>query len=80
MIELQFINETVRLANIVPGIFRKSLAEIKFKGVASNTRVETGELIFPSCFIEHIVTLFPLEQDIQFPLVGRSWYLLLLCI
>ncbi|XWS38410.1 hypothetical protein CRYUN_Cryun19dG0128800 [Craigia yunnanensis] len=28
----QFINETVRLANIVPGIFRKALREIKFKG------------------------------------------------
>ncbi|CAK9141837.1 unnamed protein product [Ilex paraguariensis] len=29
---IQFINETVRLANIVPGIFRKTLREIKFKG------------------------------------------------
>ncbi|KAL2542999.1 Cytochrome [Abeliophyllum distichum] len=28
----QFINETVRLANIVPGIFRKALRDIKFKG------------------------------------------------
>ncbi|KAK6158109.1 hypothetical protein DH2020_005423 [Rehmannia glutinosa] len=28
----QVINETVRLANIVPGIFRKALREIKFKG------------------------------------------------
>ncbi|CAL0314503.1 unnamed protein product [Lupinus luteus] len=28
----QFINETVRLANIVPGIFRKALKEISFKG------------------------------------------------
>ncbi|MBA0835136.1 hypothetical protein Goarm_007435 [Gossypium armourianum] len=28
----QFINETVRLANIVPGIFRKTLREIQFKG------------------------------------------------
>ncbi|KAL4279156.1 hypothetical protein GQ457_03G019960 [Hibiscus cannabinus] len=28
----QFINETVRLANIVPGIFRKALREIQFKG------------------------------------------------
>ncbi|KAK4748593.1 hypothetical protein SAY87_015179 [Trapa incisa] len=28
----QFINETVRLANIVPGIFRKALREIRFKG------------------------------------------------
>ncbi|KAI3468789.1 hypothetical protein Pfo_025452 [Paulownia fortunei] len=28
----QFINETVRLANIVPGIFRKALRETKFKG------------------------------------------------
>ncbi|KAI3453662.1 hypothetical protein Pfo_010325 [Paulownia fortunei] len=27
----QFINETVRLANIVPGIFRKALKETKFK-------------------------------------------------
>ncbi|EYU29834.1 hypothetical protein ABFS82_05G099200 [Erythranthe guttata] len=27
----QFINETVRLANIVPAIFRKALREIKFK-------------------------------------------------
>ncbi|XP_061337302.1 cytochrome P450 87A3 isoform X2 [Gastrolobium bilobum] len=27
----QFINETVRLANIVPGIFRKTLREITFK-------------------------------------------------
>ncbi|KAH6774118.1 cytochrome P450 [Perilla frutescens var. hirtella] len=27
----QFINETVRLANIVPGIFRKTMREIKFK-------------------------------------------------
>lgn len=31
-IEMQFINETVRLANIVPGIFRKAMTEIKFKG------------------------------------------------
>ena len=30
---LQFINETVRLANIVPGIFRKALREIQFKGI-----------------------------------------------
>ncbi|XP_052171548.1 cytochrome P450 87A3-like [Diospyros lotus] len=28
----QFINETVRLANIVPAIFRKALREINFKG------------------------------------------------
>ncbi|XP_019179507.1 PREDICTED: cytochrome P450 87A3 [Ipomoea nil] len=28
----QFIHETVRLANIVPGIFRKSLRDINFKG------------------------------------------------
>ncbi|XP_059661721.1 cytochrome P450 87A3 [Cornus florida] len=28
----QFINETVRLANIVPGIFRKALREVKFNG------------------------------------------------
>ncbi|XP_022631976.1 cytochrome P450 87A3-like [Vigna radiata var. radiata] len=28
----QFINETVRLANIVPGIFRKAMREINFKG------------------------------------------------
>lgn len=31
--EVQVINETVRLANIVPGIFRKTLRETKFKGV-----------------------------------------------
>ncbi|XP_072092806.1 cytochrome P450 87A3 isoform X1 [Arachis hypogaea] len=30
--DLQFINETVRLANIAPGIFRKALREINFKG------------------------------------------------
>lgn len=29
---MQVINETVRLANIVPGIFRKTLRETKFKG------------------------------------------------
>ncbi|KAK9290820.1 hypothetical protein L1049_008998 [Liquidambar formosana] len=29
----QFINETVRLANIVPGIFRKAMREIQFKGI-----------------------------------------------
>nr|XP_017232293.1 PREDICTED: cytochrome P450 87A3-like isoform X3 [Daucus carota subsp. sativus] len=28
----QFINETARLANIVPGVFRKALKDIKFKG------------------------------------------------
>ncbi|KAK9984450.1 hypothetical protein SO802_033975 [Lithocarpus litseifolius] len=28
----QFINETVRLANIVPGIFRKALRDTQFKG------------------------------------------------
>ncbi|XP_048132229.1 cytochrome P450 87A3-like isoform X2 [Rhodamnia argentea] len=28
----QFINETVRLANIVPGIFRRALRDIQFKG------------------------------------------------
>ncbi|KVH95469.1 hypothetical protein Ccrd_002470 [Cynara cardunculus var. scolymus] len=28
---LQLINETVRLANIVPGVFRKALKDIKFK-------------------------------------------------
>jgi cytochrome P450 len=32
---LQFINETVRLANIVPGIFRKVLRDIQFKGMSS---------------------------------------------
>lgn len=32
-LNLQFINETVRLANIVPGIFRKALREIQFKGI-----------------------------------------------
>ncbi|CAN0907532.1 Cytochrome P450 87A3 [Linum grandiflorum] len=30
--QLTFINETVRLANIVPGIFRKVLRDIQFKG------------------------------------------------
>ncbi|PON46232.1 Cytochrome P [Trema orientale] len=30
--ELTVIHETVRLANIVPGIFRKSLRDIQFKG------------------------------------------------
>ncbi|KAF3448499.1 hypothetical protein FNV43_RR09212 [Rhamnella rubrinervis] len=30
----QFINETVRLANIVPGIFRRSLRDIQFKEYA----------------------------------------------
>lgn len=30
----QFINETVRLANIVPGIFRRALREIRFKGMS----------------------------------------------
>lgn len=29
---LQFINETIRLANIAPGIFRKALQDIKFGG------------------------------------------------
>ncbi|RDX60394.1 Cytochrome P450 87A3, partial [Mucuna pruriens] len=29
---LQFINETIRLANIVPGIFRKALQDISFGG------------------------------------------------
>ncbi|KAI3773860.1 hypothetical protein L1987_48399 [Smallanthus sonchifolius] len=28
----QLINETIRLANIVPGVFRKALKDIKFKG------------------------------------------------
>lgn len=28
----QFINETVRLANIAPGIFRRAMSEINFKG------------------------------------------------
>ena len=28
----QVINETVRLANIVPGIFRKALKDVKVKG------------------------------------------------
>ncbi|XP_056686450.1 cytochrome P450 87A3-like isoform X1 [Spinacia oleracea] len=28
----QFINETVRLANIVPGIFRKALKDVNYKG------------------------------------------------
>lgn len=32
-LKVQVINETVRLANIVPGIFRKTLRETKFKGV-----------------------------------------------
>ena len=32
---LQFINETVRLANIVPGIFRKALRDVQFKGMNS---------------------------------------------
>ncbi|KAJ6962485.1 hypothetical protein NC652_001214 [Populus alba x Populus x berolinensis] len=38
----QVINETVRLANIVPGIFRKTLTDIQFKGtclLAINTCV-----------------------------------------
>lgn len=34
-LNLQFINETVRLANIVPGIFRKTLRDIQFKGMNS---------------------------------------------
>ncbi|KAK1374790.1 hypothetical protein POM88_030983 [Heracleum sosnowskyi] len=29
---IQFINETARLANIVPGVFRKALKDINFKG------------------------------------------------
>lgn len=32
-VKLQVINETVRLANIVPGIFRKTMRETKFKGM-----------------------------------------------
>jgi cytochrome P450 len=36
---LQFINETVRLANIVPGIFRKALRDIQFKGMNSRYTV-----------------------------------------
>lgn len=34
----QLINETVRLANIVPGVFRKALKDIKFKGTHSDDR------------------------------------------
>ncbi|KAL2902382.1 Cytochrome P450 87A3, partial [Bienertia sinuspersici] len=30
--KLQVINETVRLANIVPGIFRKAMRDVSFKG------------------------------------------------
>lgn len=33
LFKFQFINETVRLANIVPGIFRKALKDIQFKGM-----------------------------------------------
>ena len=32
-LNLQIINETVRLANIVPGIFRKALQDVNFKGM-----------------------------------------------
>lgn len=32
MITLQVINESARLANIIPVIFRKALKDIKFKG------------------------------------------------
>lgn len=30
---MQFINETARLANIVPAIFRKALRDIQYKGI-----------------------------------------------
>lgn len=30
---MQFINETVRLANIAPAIFRKALRDIKYKSM-----------------------------------------------
>ncbi|CAN0907525.1 Cytochrome P450 87A3 [Linum grandiflorum] len=36
----QFINETVRLANIVPGIFRKVLRDIQFKGARTKRCIE----------------------------------------
>ena len=29
---LQVINESLRLANVVPGVFRRALRDIKFKG------------------------------------------------
>jgi len=31
---LQVINETIRLANIVPGIFRKTLQDVKYGGMS----------------------------------------------
>lgn len=42
---MQFINETVRLANIVPGIFRKALRDIRFKGVHTFTLYRTSQLL-----------------------------------
>ncbi|KAK7814333.1 cytochrome p450 708a2 [Quercus suber] len=41
----QFINETVRLANIVPGIFRKALRDIQFKGMHTFTLYRTSQLL-----------------------------------
>lgn len=32
MITFQVINESVRMANVIPVIFRKALKDIKFKG------------------------------------------------
>jgi hypothetical protein len=48
---LQVINETIRLANIAPGIFRKAMKDVQFKGVASNLLLHTDCAMKPSAVL-----------------------------
>ena len=70
---MQVINETVRLANIVPGIFRKTLTDIQFKG----TCLLTINTCVSYCSAQRIF-LWQFElldklawQDIPFQQVGQ---------
>lgn len=49
-LNLQVINETVRLANIVPGIFRKALRDIQFKGMCSPAILESATVVHQAFF------------------------------
>ena len=44
--KLQVINEVLRIANVSPGLLRKALKDIKFKGMLSNAYIWFSVFIF----------------------------------
>ena len=74
---LQVINETVRLANIVPGIFRKVLKDVEIKGMflvpGTKPMFQISLFFIPNLGQELIIKYFHYIQGILFQQVGLLW-------